>query len=180
MIVLVDMYGVIANFEGGVLEKIAKKYPKEKLIALENRTTFHIKDQYPQDMRADIESVYFSEGFFFGLKPINGSLEGISNLSRTNNVFICTSPISQYEYCIKEKYDWVNKWLGKEWVKKIISCNDKTLIRGDILIDDKPEVTGVMDSVWKHVLYSQPYNRDSRNTNRMVWNSGYMDILLNV
>ena len=39
-------------------------------------------------------------------------------------------------------------------------CADKTLVRGDVLIDDKPHVTGSNAPTWQHLLYDAPYNRD--------------------
>lgn len=44
-------------------------------------------------------------------------------------------------------------------------------VTGDILIDDKPSVTGVESPEWEHVLFDQPYNRDVKDKRRMVgWN----------
>ena len=34
--------------------------------------------------------------------------------------------------------------------------------RGDILVDDKPRVTGGQPTLWTHVLFDQAYNRASR------------------
>lgn len=36
---------------------------------------------------------------------------------------------------------------------------DKTRVVGDFLIDDKPEVTGVLTPQWEHVYFTQEYNK---------------------
>jgi 5'-nucleotidase len=36
---------------------------------------------------------------------------------------------------------------------------DKTLVQGDVLIDDKPVVGGISIPQWRRVLFDQPYNR---------------------
>ena len=60
-----------------------------------------------------------------------------------------------------EKYEWVENYLGDAWVKRIILTRDKTLIKGDYLIDDKPVITGVERSPeWEQIVYDRPYNRD--------------------
>lgn len=46
--------------------------------------------------------------------------------------------------CVLEKYDWVDYYLGREWIRKIILTKDKTLVRGKILVDDRPRISGAM------------------------------------
>lgn len=40
------------------------------------------------------------------------------------------------------QYAWVEKHLGQEFLEQVILTRDKTLITGDILIDDKPDIQG--------------------------------------
>jgi 5'-nucleotidase len=77
-------------------------------------------------------------------------------------------PLPMYEHCVKEKYDWVAQHLGKEWTMRINLMNDKTLIRGDLLIDDKPKITGLLTPEWQHIIYDAPYNRGVPGP-RMTW-----------
>lgn len=51
--VLVDMDGVLADFEGGFLKKYRQKYPEEPYISLEERRGFWVSSQYG-DMRGDL------------------------------------------------------------------------------------------------------------------------------
>ena len=44
--------------------------------------------------------------------------------------------------CVCVQYAWVEKHLGQEFVEQVILTRDKTLISGDILIDDKPDIIG--------------------------------------
>ena len=39
-----------------------------------------------------------------------------------------------------EKYQWVEKYLGKSAVSQLMLTKDKTIVHGDILIDDKPMI----------------------------------------
>lgn len=82
---------------------------------------------------------------------------------------ICTAPLSQYENCVLEKYRWVEKHLGRDFVSKIILTRDKTLIRGDILIDDRPEITGIIEPAWEHIVFNLPYNKNVSGKRRIAW-----------
>ncbi len=85
-----------------------------------------------------------------------------------HEVFICTAPLSHYESCVLEKYEWTERYLGIEWTKRIILTRDKTLVKGDFLIDDKPEITGIITPVWEHIIYDKPYNRSVTSKKRLT------------
>ncbi|MGH0147215.1 UNVERIFIED_CONTAM: hypothetical protein FKN15_052797 [Acipenser sinensis] len=106
--VLVDMDGVLADFEGALLRKYRERYPREAFIELSERRGFLARDQYRQispELGPKLSSVYESPGFFLDLKPIPGAIEAMKEMSNLRNteVFLCTSPILQYEHCVQEK-----------------------------------------------------------------------------
>lgn len=51
--VLVDMDGVLADFEGGFLKKYRARYPDEPYISLEDRRGFWVSTQYG-GLRSDL------------------------------------------------------------------------------------------------------------------------------
>lgn len=169
-IILVDMDGVLADFEARFLEIWKKKFPHHPHVPLEKRETFYLMESYPGGLEKDIDSIYTAPGFFQNLGVISGGKEALAEMQGLgHDVFICTSPISKYENCVLEKYDWVAKNLGYEWTKKMILTKDKTLVYGDILIDDKPEQIGLTTPTWKHVLFDAPYNKHIKTELRITW-----------
>ena len=44
-------------------------------------------------------------------------------------------------------------------MSRIIISTDKTTVRGDVLIDDKPIITGSMQPTWRQLMFDAPYNR---------------------
>lgn len=40
------------------------------------------------------------------------------------------------------QYAWIEKHLGYDFLDQIILTRDKTVVTGDILIDDKPDILG--------------------------------------
>jgi len=52
--------------------------------------------------------------------------------------------------------------MGEDFLRRLIITRDKTLVKGAVLIDDKPHVTGAVTAPdWTHLLFDQPYNRDN-------------------
>lgn len=170
MVILVDLDGVIADFELGFLNSWRKKYPQEFYVPLKKRQAFKIRDDYPEELGNRVKGIYFKEGFFKSLPEIPGSIQTIKKLSEGGHqVFICTNPMSGHITCVMEKFEWVREKLGPEWDKRIIVTEDKTLVFGDILIDDKPKIVGLKKPKWKLVLFDQPYNRQGKGLPRITW-----------
>ena len=46
------------------------------------------------------------------------------------------------------QYEWIEKHIGQEWLDKIIITWDKTVIEGDLLFDDKVDITGKKIATW--------------------------------
>ena len=75
-------------------------------------------------------------GFFLDLKPLEGAIEGMKTLQTKYSVYILTRPSIKNTNCYTEKAEWVKKYLGEEMLEKMIICSDKSLVKGDSLIDD--------------------------------------------
>jgi 5'-nucleotidase len=171
MRILVDMDGVIADFEGGFLDRFRQCHPDLPYIPLNQRNCFYVKEQYPEDIGPLLEEIYLSKGFYLELPPIEGSVEALTELSKKDyDVYICTSPLLKNPYCLQEKYDWIINHLGEDWAKRMVIAKDKTIIQGDILIDDKPDIKGIQKPTWEHIIYSQPYNEQITSKRRITWN----------
>lgn len=178
-IILVDMDGVLANFESAFLKAWKRRYPEELAIELENRTTIGVSQQYPQYLRNNIQKVINTRGFFRNIPPIHGGREALNELTNHGySVFICTTPTIIYENCVLEKYEWVEEHLGREWTMRIILTKDKTLIHGNYLIDDKPEIRGIKNPTWEQIIFDAPYNRDITGLKRLKNWSEWQNILL--
>ncbi len=171
MDILVDMDGVIADFEGEFLKRWRANHPEKSYVSHEERKGFWLREQYPLEYREFVQEIYHAPGFYYGLPAIEGSLEALAYmLEQGHNVRICTSPmLPKYENCVLEKYHWLADHLGSAWVERMIMTKDKTMVRGDILIDDMPEVKGSLTPLWEHIVYTQNYNKDIDYKRRMTW-----------
>ena len=175
-LILIDQDGVLADFERGFYAAWQASGHTHPVLPLAQRRSFYVRDDYPAALRAEVEAIYTAPGFYRDLPLIDGAVEALTALlEQGHDVRICTSPLNQYRNCVPEKYEWVERHLGAEFVTRMIVSKDKTIVRGDVLVDDNPRVTGACQASWRHVLFDQPYNRQVQAP-RMTW-ATWRDVL---
>lgn len=111
-VVYIDMDGVLCDFDDA--------FARDKLVFPDN--------PYPQSRK----------GFYSELKPITGAVDAMSLLIKLDSfdTYILTAPSIYNPLSYTEKRLWVENHLGFEWVKRLIISPNKSLLKGDILIDD--------------------------------------------
>ncbi|MFU1913052.1 5' nucleotidase, NT5C type [Bordetella avium] len=170
MLILLDQDGVLADFEHAFIDAWRQRYPDIAPVAYEDRRSFHLLEDYPEALRARAEAIYTAPGFIRHLPPVAGALEAVRELIALGmDVRICTSPLRQYDNCVLEKYQWVEHHLGRAATERLILTRDKTLIQGDLLIDDRPNIPGAVRPQWRHIIYDAPYNRQETGCPRLTW-----------
>lgn len=170
MLVLVDMDGVLADFEGRLMEEWHRRHPNTFNLPREERTSFYLSRQFPKEHRGKLFEIMYTPQFFASLPPFPGGKQAINDMKELGwEVFLCSSPLIGNPTGASEKFAWVEEHLGKEWRGRLILASDKTLVHGDILIDDRPDVKGVAQPSWEHVLYDQPYNHEIKGQRRLTW-----------
>lgn len=106
VIILVDQDSVLADWETGFLLAWRSKFPNETFVPLELRRSVKIADDYPEHLRKQIKSITRTSGFYRNLLPLPGGKEAVKKLLELgHDVRICTSPLSDYENCVLEKYE---------------------------------------------------------------------------
>ncbi|MBO9489803.1 hypothetical protein J7384_05460 [Endozoicomonas sp. G2_1] len=113
MIVYIDMDDVLCDFSG----------------AFDSALSVNPEITYPQ-------SQY---GFYANLTPLTGAIEALIDLlsSEKFTPYILTAPSILNPLCYTEKRIWVEKHLGLAFVERLIISPDKSLLCGDVLIDDR-------------------------------------------
>uniref|UniRef100_A0A8C5RE55 5',3'-nucleotidase, mitochondrial n=1 Tax=Laticauda laticaudata TaxID=8630 RepID=A0A8C5RE55_LATLA len=98
----------------------------------------------PPTLQDKAISIWESKNFFMELNPLPGAVEALKEMAEleATEVFICTSPIKKYRYCPYEKFAWIEKHFGHEFLEHVILTRDKTIVSGHVLIDDRPDIIG--------------------------------------
>ena len=118
-IVYVDLDGVIVDLLGF----IDKEYSKERIDQI----------GYGNIIDRDVRP-------FYQAKPIEGALAAIEALheSEKYDVFLLSTAPWRNEEAWTAKRFWVEKYLGYSMNRRLILTHRKDLLKGDYLIDDRP------------------------------------------
>lgn len=172
MRILVDMDGVIADWGNefnrnlDLFGEAARNIPRH-----EDQVTFDLNAGRTDEEKTIIARIMREPGFYSNLTMIPGARSVLRKmLALGHDVRIVTSPWVSNPTCASDKLNWVLRNYGDTWAQRVIITTDKTLVKGDILIDDKPAITGQEESPsWVHVLFGQPYNQGINKPRIMSW-----------
>lgn len=160
-VVLLDMDSVLVDWDEGFWNKWQDRSPIDRSLS------HSIEECLIGDAGLEIQAkeIYLSKGVFRDLVPMDGALKAMKQMEKAGlKLFICTTPIAGSEFCSQEKLDWVKNYLGENWVDRVILTANKTLVVGDILIDDKLPKEFLRHgrhatTAWKQIVFDAPYNR---------------------
>ena len=169
MLILSDMDSVVADWDTGydnLLDSLGSR--ASRLPRRNDRQVFNLHDGLGPRQSGIVRRVMDTPGFYADLPLIEGAAEALNGmLAAGHDVMLCSSPWLSNPTCASDKYDWAERMLGLGWGDRVILTKDKTLVRGDILIDDKPAVKGRLAPTWRHILFDAPYNRTVTNLTRL-------------
>lgn len=160
MILLHDLDGTHVDWQTKFDRTITEMYPHLEFPFLKENLDWDMTRDLEEEGILAVRAALESPGFYADLEPYEGSVEAIHNLEDMGHTnFFVSSPYVNNVTCASDKFESVKKHYGEFFAKRLILTNDKTSVRGDILFDDKPEITGVFKPVWDHVVFEQSYNR---------------------
>jgi 5'-nucleotidase len=182
MTVLVDLDDVVADWRGQVIRDAQK-------ILGDSNVFIHGRDYEVWDMISEYRKGFGEEavqailqainapGFHESLPPIEGAMDALQQLDHDGfDAYILTWPWLGHRSCAGEKLNWVRDKLGSYWEKRTIISANKVLVRGDLLIDDRPDAAkhgNGHDPSWQHILFTnedwpfRPHLSDHPATHRM-------------
>jgi len=158
-LVLVDMDAVLTDFEPNFIAHWFRLFPGEPCPITETQTAFANRATLPPHVRDKVWSVYLTPGLFDTMPVMPGGAEALREMEDAGlRPHICTAPMPGHATCLSEKHAWVGRHMPSFMRDRLIISLDKTLVRGTWLIDDLPNVHGLMRPVWTQILFSAPYN----------------------
>lgn len=170
-VVLVDMDNTLVNFDLEFGRRWIAARPSDTLELITTRKHFELEQNFPADLKPLAIEIMSQPGFFISFEPQPHAVQAIKEMSAAGlHVLLCTAPLPfQYETCVAEKFAWVREHLGADFLSRILITRDKTVVKGRVLIDDKPRVSGACDKPeWTHVVFDQPYNQDVKDKARLA------------
>jgi len=182
--VLVDMDNTIVDWDGEFIRRYSEASGQDPLEVEEmvrNRQKFEIEENFEASEHAKVLEVIASPGFYESLKPLPGALEALQKMVEEGvDVKLVTAPHPLCAgSCAREKFISVERLLGPAFLERLIITRDKTHVQGDLLVDDKPRVSGSRTASWTHVLFNQSYNKSMEGKARLSAWSEWADALSN-
>lgn len=168
-VLLLDLHNTISDFNIGFEIQWQKQHPGIPSVPLSLRNHPRVVDDYPPQLADQVKRIYMADGFIQSLPVVPGALEAIKELEKQYLIYICTKPSTSNPPAVVDKIMWISNHLGREWRDRVIIAEDKTLVRGKLLIDDAPEIKGKLEPDWEHILFDLPYNRVVVNHRRLNW-----------
>lgn len=169
-VILVDQDGVIASWGAGYGRSLDRYgEPAARIPRHADQRTFNLHEGRTPEESAIIDAVMVEPEFYANLDPIPGAMQALKAMLKAgHDVRIVTSPWVSNPTCASDKLNWIVRHYGFHWGARVIITADKTLVRGDYLIDDKPEVTGSQTPTWEHIYFTQPYNEHLEGRRRIT------------
>jgi len=172
-VVLVDMDGVLADIIEKIVGKVNAKF--ETSYFPKDVTDWKFSCMSSIEKSWVLDNLFLQDFFFRALPKVPGGIETVSDwiVNEKFEVFFVTSPEERNPSCYYEKWAWLRAAFSEEIFEaynfryRVIFTKDKTAVKGDYLIDDKPEVKGAFTPEWKHLCFEAPYNTHIKN--RVNW-----------
>lgn len=158
VLVLADVDGVCAAFDDRAREVcelnkwvLDHDHPSKQTKRF---LTDHIPDKHHRNqLRKHIDTT----PFFADLDLIEGCYEGIMELASKTELHFCSKPLDANVSCASDKVAWIKRHFPKLH-GRLILAGDKSLIQGDVLLDDAPKLKWLERATWTPVVYSHPFN----------------------
>mgnify|MGYP005609206637 CR=1 FL=1 len=158
-LLLVDMDGPLAGLDDSFFEKCSLNGWNLDIDCVASQTrrfiSEHVSD--PDHHRQSLE-LLDAPWFFRELPVVPGAREGIDALlSADLEIWLCTKPLETSNTSRDEKAAWVHEHFP-EFDGKILMVPDKSLAKGDVLLDDAIPLNWLGRSYWTPMVFTMPYN----------------------
>lgn len=166
------MDGPIVQFEEKFNQLWQLRYPELPFVPLEERVGLKMELNYPMEFRQMIKDLICEDYFARDLKPTPGAIVAINQMMEMGHeVHVCTSPLRNSDTNASDKFAWIKTHFGYKFTENVTVTSDKTLMIGDVLIDDNPDVSvggAIPIPVWKHLLFEVSHNKHVRKEHETV------------
>jgi 5'(3')-deoxyribonucleotidase len=157
-ILLLDVDGVVANFGQYYLDivesKLGYKYNISDLVEWNYWDVMKLSEYE----RQIIDHELHLPGCASRLEPHEGAVAGVLGLIEVCDVRFVTAPLRGNSTWVYDRNLWLREYFGFEVADRTIYAQDKSLIYGDIFVDDK--ISNLSD--WRFgvpIIWDHLYNR---------------------
>jgi 5'-nucleotidase len=158
-ILLLDMDGPLADFDLAFYRLITKLDFEVDLHSLKDprRKRFMTENMRYKDEAEWARNHVNTSRWFLDLPVTAGALEGVPELEKHFDVWVCTKPLEVNRHCRDDKAAWLRGYFP-QLEHKLIIAPTKSMVHGDILLDDAPKNDCAEIATWTAVLFPDTFN----------------------
>ncbi|MFE6967227.1 hypothetical protein ACFVAJ_19265 [Agromyces sp. NPDC057679] len=157
-----DMDEPIVHWYDDIIRKTRADNPGIRIRPKEEHLRWELPSFLEPDELEAITRTMNTPGVYKDLTEVEGTRQAFFEmLDEGIEVFIGTASALDNPTCASDKLIWLNDNWGSDAAHRAVILQDKTILDADVLIDDKPKITGRFQPVWTHVVWDDPYNQQS-------------------
>lgn len=147
--VVLDVDGVIVESNWTVIERLNSKFGTS--YDFEQITTFEYDFLTDEQRQYVYDECWHDPCLYDNVRMTTGQLDVLYGLREVARVVVCSSPLLGH---IRSKYEFLSRYFHRN---DIYLCSDKSLIKGDILVDDGPHNI----EAWPGhaIIFDRPWNK---------------------
>ena len=160
MRILLDMDGPLAGFDAACWE-LVRDYDVPTIDAdgEHNQTARYMTDHIAPTRRTWFRKQLEQPGWFESLPVTPGAVDGVAALEELGvDLWVVTKPMEKNPTCRDAKAMWLRTNGFESLEDKLIIAPDKSLVVGDILLDDAPAVKWFAAAAWRPVIFTAGFN----------------------
>ena len=168
-VLLLDQDGPLADFDLAFW-RLGHNLGVTFDIASMKDQTHRFADQHIPDKsaRKAMRTIVNETHWFAGLPVTEYADGGVRVLEQHFDVWVCTKPLEANRWCASDKYAWLRKHFPR-LADKLIVTPDKSMVQGDILLDDAIKPAWVERAAWTPVTFDAPFNRTGPHAFDLRW-----------
>lgn len=141
------------------------------LIDIDDTTAFYTKAHaYVLNASPQVKFPQSLLGFFANLEPDPEAIAAIELFRALPgvSVYFATAPSVCNLHCYTEKAAWVERWYGRRGLENLIIALDKSMLIGDVLIDDRSTGRGQENFKGKLIHFGSEEYPDWKSVEEVV------------
>src|SRR5436190_5067841 len=153
MRILIDMDDVMADAVARFLEWYERdfgvRYSRGQLHGT------NLSEIVPPEHKTIVHNYPHQKGFFKDLPVIEDSKEIIEALNNKYEIFVVSAAM-EFKHSLYDKFEWLDEHFPFIHWKRRVFCGDKTIAKGDVLIDDHE--FNLSSFAGRPIVFTAPHN----------------------
>lgn len=177
---LLDMDGPLADFDRHFWKRCTERgYLFDVEHPDQQRHRFFTEHLPIRRERQQARAMVDQAGWFADLPVTPGAREGVAQLLDLGfDVWVCTKPLEANPTCLNDKQGWIEEHFPA-LAGRLIIAPDKSMVHGDVLLDDAPKPEWFPLASWRPVIFAAPFNYgDPAYSGLPIWSWGSLPSVL--